>query len=84
MTGEGFGKSMVTDFTGFGAEKDIIMILGIQYSIDAIDRSGADGAGGEAGVEVRIIRRIESEVSVEDTAQAKFFGGENDSGVGLE
>ena len=50
----------------FGAHIDVIMLGMVQHSIQTDRRGDADGAGGQAGIAVGVVGRVDGEVIIGD------------------
>ena len=68
----------------FGAHIDVIMLGMVQHSIQTDRRGDADGAGGQAGIAVGVVGRVDSEVFIGDPAQPEVLQCKLYGGVGLQ
>ena len=67
-----------------GTHVEVVVLHGVEHSVDALHAGNLDGAWGQAGVAVGVVGAVEGQHVVVDAACAEILHGKLHGGVGLQ
>lgn len=79
----GAGEVMGATEILFGAHVEVVVLHGIEDSVEASNRRNTDGARGKARIAIGVVGTVDGKHGVIDALQGEVLQGEFHGGVGL-